>query len=141
MTAHNVDLHRRSVAAFNTRDIEAFIGFCDPRIELHSAVTIPGGGAYHGHPGVRKWHRDLQDGWGDDLWIEPEAYYDVGEHTVTFHVLHGRGLQSGADVAMSAAHVCRWHDSLIVYFRGYSRRQDALSDLGAAESPPDPIAP
>jgi hypothetical protein len=78
---------------------------------------------------------------GDDLWIEPEAYYDVGEHTVTFHVLHGRGLQSGADVAMSAAHVCRWHDSLIVYFRGYSRRQDALSDLGAAESPPDPIAP
>jgi len=125
----NVDLHRRSVDAFNTRDVQNFIAFCDPQIELHSAVTAPGGATYTGHDGVRQWHRDLADGWGDDLWIEPEAYFDLGDHTATFHVLHGRGHQSGAAVAMPAAHVCRWVDGLIVYFRGYSDRDEALKQL------------
>jgi uncharacterized protein len=128
----NVDLHRRSVEAFNTRDVENFIPFCDPDIELHSAVTAPGGATYRGHDGVRQWYRDLADGWGGDLRIEPEAYFDLGDETVTFHVLHGRGHQSGADVAMPAAHVCRWRDRLMVYFRGYSDRDEALRELTAS---------
>jgi ketosteroid isomerase-like protein len=127
----NVDLHRRSVDAFNTRDVENFIALCSPEIELHSAVTVPGGATYRGHDGVRRWYRDLADGWGDDLRIEPEAYFDFGPETVTFHALHGRGQHSGADVAMPAAHVCRWQDGLMVYFRGYSDRDEALQELMA----------
>jgi ketosteroid isomerase-like protein len=141
MSQENVDLHRRSVEAFNTRDIEAFIAFCDPQIELHSTVTVPGGAEYHGHDGVRSWHRDLEDGWGDELRVEAEAYFDLGEHTITFHVLRGRGRQSDAQVAMPAAHLCRWHDGCIVYFKGYSQREDALRDLGISEDALKPIAP
>jgi ketosteroid isomerase-like protein len=137
----NVELHRRSVDAFNTRDVEKFIAYCDPQIELHSTVTVPGGPVYDGHDGVRRWHRDLEDAWRDELRVEPEAYFDLGKHTITFHVLHGRGRQSGADVAMPAAHLCRWRDGLIVYFKGYAHREDALSDLGVAEDAVEPIAP
>jgi ketosteroid isomerase-like protein len=137
----NVELHRRSNDAFNSRDVEAYVAFCHPEIELHSAVTVPGGGVYHGHDGVRRWHRDLEDAWGDELYVEPEAYFDLGEHTASFHVLHGRGRQSGADVAMPAAHVCRWREGRIVYFRGYSRREDALADLGTSEDAAERIAP
>jgi hypothetical protein len=43
MPEHNVELDRRSVEAFNKPDVEMFIAFCDPQIELHSAVTAPGG--------------------------------------------------------------------------------------------------
>jgi ketosteroid isomerase-like protein len=141
MSQENVDLHRRSVDAFNTRDVEAFIAFCDPQTELHSTVTVPGGAVYHGHDGVRRWYRDLADGWGAELRIEPEAYFDLGEHTITFHVLHGRGRQSGADVTMPAAHLCRWRDGLIVYFKGYAHREDALRDLGVSEDALESIAP
>ena len=141
MSEENVELHRRSVEAFNTRNVEAFIAFCDPQIELHSTVTVPGGAVYHGHDGVRRWHRDLEDGWGEELHIEPEAYFDLSEHTITFHVLHGRGRQSGADVAMPAAHLCRWRDGVIVYFKGYARKEDALGDLGVSEDALQPIAP
>ena len=141
MSQEDVDLHRRSVEAFNTRDVENFIAFCDPQIELRSTVTVPGGAVYHGHKGVRTWHRDLSDGWGDELRIEPEAYFDLGEHTITFHVLHGRGRQSGADVAMPAAHLCRWRDGLIVYFKGYAEREDALRDLRMSEDGLEPITP
>jgi ketosteroid isomerase-like protein len=137
----NVDLHRRSVAAFNTRDVEAFVAFCDPRIELHSAVTVPGGGAYYGHEGVRKWYRDLAEGWGSDLSIEPEKYFEVDDATITFHVLHGRGHQSGADVEMRAAHLCRWHAGAMTYFKGYAHRQDVFRDLGVSEDDLQSLAP
>ena len=88
MSQETVDLHRRSVEACNTRDVENFIAFCDPQIELHSTVTVPGGAAYHGHDGVRRWHRDLADGWGDELRVEPEAYFDLGEHTIKIGRAH-----------------------------------------------------
>jgi hypothetical protein len=137
----NIELHRRLNEAFNSRDVEAYVAFCDPEIELHSAVTVPGGGVYHGHDGVRKWHRDIADAFGDEVSVEPEAYFDLGEHTISFHVLHGRGQQSGADVATAAAHLCRWHDGLMVYFKGYLRREDAFRELGVSEDARQPIAP
>jgi hypothetical protein len=134
-------LHRRAVAAFNTRDVEKFIALCDPEIELHSAVTVPGGAIYHGHDGVRMWYRDLADAFGNEVSLEPEAYFDLGEQTITFHVLHGRGRHSGAHVAEPFAHLHGWRAGLIVYFRGYSHREDALKDLGISVDALDPIAP
>ena len=141
MPDSNLELHRRSVAAFNERDVEKFISYCDPEIELRSTVTVPGGAMYHGHEGVRQWQRDLEDGWGDELKIEPEAYFDLGERTITFHVLHGRGRQSGADVEMPAAHLCRWRSGLVVFFKGYARRQDVFDDLQVSRESLTPIAP
>jgi hypothetical protein len=132
VTERNLELHRRANEAFNSRDIEAYIAYCDPGIELHSAVTVPGGGVYHGHAGVRRWHRDLKDVFGDEIQVEPEAFFAVGDHTISFHVLQGRGQQSGAQVATPAAHVCRWGGGLITYFKGYTHREDALTDLGAS---------
>ena len=141
MSRENVELHRRAGEAFNTRDVERYIAYCDPEIELHSGVTVPGGAVYHGHEGVRKWHRDIEDAFGDEVRVEPEAYFDLGKYTISFHVLHGRGRQSGADVATPAAHVCRWRDGRMVYFKGYTHREDALTDLGVSEDVLEPIAP
>ena len=141
MSEANVELHRRANEAFNSRDVDAYLDFCDPEIELHSAVTVPGGAVYNGHEGVRRWHRDIADAFGDEVSVEPESYFDLGEHTISFHLLHARGQQSGADVEMPAAHLCRWRDGRIVYFKGYSRREDAFKDLGVEENVPEPIAP
>jgi ketosteroid isomerase-like protein len=137
----NLQLHRRSVDAFNTRAVEEFVALCDPEIELHSTVTVPGGTVYHGHQGVRQWHRDLEEGWGDELRIEPEAYFAHGDHTISFHRLHGVGRQSGADVVMPAAHLCRWRDDRMVYFKGYAERAQAFADLGVTQEALQAIAP
>ena len=138
MSQKNVELHRRVVEAFNTRDVEQIVPLCDPRIELHSAVTTS---VYHEHEGVRRWHRDLKDAFGEELWIEPEAYFDIGEHTITFHLLHGRGRHSGADVAERFAHVHRWRNGLIVWFKAYAHQQDALTDLGVSMDAAERIEP
>ena len=110
MAPRNVELHRRANDAFNSRDVEAYVAYCDPEIVLHSAVTVPGGAVYHGHDG-------------------------------SFHVLRGRGLHSRAGVATPAAHVCRWRDGRIVYFKGYLERTDALRDLGLSEDSAEAFEP
>ena len=138
MSRENLGRHRLLVDAFNRRDVDGIVALCDPQIELHSAVTAT---IYRGHEGVRGWHRDLEEAFGAELRLEPEAYFDVGEHTVTFHVLHGRGRHSGVAVAERFAHVHRWRDGLTVWFKAYAHQDDALKDLGLSKDAAEPIDP
>jgi hypothetical protein len=91
---------------------------------------------------VRRYLRDFRDAWGDDFHVEAETFYDLGgEQTLMFYSVHGRGQQSGAEVAMRGAQVCRWRDGLVVYAKAYVHREDALRDLGVSEDALVPIAP
>ena len=140
MSQENVELHRRFVEAFNARNVEGLIVLCDKQVEFHSLFAAVGDTVYHGSE-IRRWHRDLEDVWGKEIRIEPEAFFDLGDHTIAFNVLHGRGHQSGVDVAMSYAHVMRWRDGRIVYFKAYVHREDAFRELGVAEDELEPIDP
>jgi ketosteroid isomerase-like protein len=141
MSQQNVELHRRYIRAFNARDVEGLIACCDPNIELHSTFAAADGAVYHGHDGMRVYHQDMTDAWGDELGVETSAYFDLGERTLAFHVLHGRGRASGADVALPIAQVSHWRDGLMIFFKGYPRREDALRALGVSEDELEPIAP
>jgi ketosteroid isomerase-like protein len=141
VSEQNVELHRRWFEAYNARDIEALIAYCDPGIEFHSVFAAVGGALYHGHDGMRRWHRDMQDVWGEKISIEPEAYFDLGDDTLVFALLHGRGQGSGAEVAIAGAQVARWRDGRMVYVKAYANKDDALGDLGISEDALEPIAP
>jgi hypothetical protein len=141
MSDRNVDLLRGFVEAFNARNVEATLAYSDPNIELHSVFAAVGGAVYHGHDGMRSWQRDFEEAWGEEIRIEPEAYFALGHDTLLFYMLHGRGKHSGVEVAMPVATVFRWRDGLLVYFKGYSDRADALSDLGVSEDELEPIEP
>jgi hypothetical protein len=78
-----------------------------------------GGGVYHGHDGIRQWQRDLEESWGKEIGVEPEACFDLREHTLIYYVLHACGTQSGAEVAMPIAAVARWQSDLLVYSEAY----------------------
>jgi hypothetical protein len=140
MSQENVKLHRRAIEAFNARDVEAFIAFIDPSVEFHTEFATVSGG-YHGHDGVRKFFRDLEDVWTDGIRLEPEAYFDLGEQTLVFYVLHARGGLSGAEVATPSAHVVRLRNGLAVYLKGYFHKEDALKDLSLSEDALEPVDP
>jgi hypothetical protein len=140
MSSQNVERWRSVIEAFNTRDIEAMIAYADPSIEFHSAFAEVGG-VYHGRAGMRRWVQDFEEVWGHEIRLEPQAYFDLGGHTLALNVLHGRGRQSGADVTMPIAIVARWVDGLIVFIKGHAHREDALSDLGVSEDELEPIDP
>ena len=141
MSEANVELLRRIAEAYNARDAEAFAALCDPEVEIHSVFSDVAGGVYRGYDGVRTMFGDLEDAWGEGFSIEPEAYFDLGERVVMYYVLHGRGKQSGADVALPAAGVSRWRDGLFTYWRTYPYREDALTDLDVSEDDLVPIPP
>jgi ketosteroid isomerase-like protein len=141
VSERSVQTLRYLLAAYNARDIEAFMAHCDPNIEFHSAFSAVGGADYEGHDGLRAWSRDVEDVWGTEVRVELETLYDLDEHILAFYVLHGRGRQSGAPVAMSVALVARWRDGLIVYMRGYANRDDALRELGVTVDELEAIDP
>src|SRR5260370_41432041 len=141
MCERDIELVRRIIDAYNARDVEAYIAYCNPSVEFHSAFASVGGAVYHGHDGVRKFFRDMQDAWGGVIRIEPEAYFDLGEHTLAFYALHARGRHSGADVAMPVALLARWRDGLAVYAKGNAQSEEALSPLGLSEDELEPIQP
>ena len=126
--------------AFNNLDADALVAVCDSGIEVHSVFAAIGGAVYHGHDEVRRWLRDIDEAWSR-FCVEAEAYFDLGENTLAFVVLHGRGRQSGADVVMPYAQVMRWSVGSCVYFKAYAHREDALRDLGVPEDALEPIAP
>jgi hypothetical protein len=110
-------------------------------VELETAFTAVGGEVYRGHDGLRTWHRDVEEVWGDTVHAELEAYFDLGERTLAFYVLHARGKHSKVEVAMPVALVARSCHSGIVHAKAYAHREDALSDLGVTEAELEPIDP
>jgi ketosteroid isomerase-like protein len=141
VSLENIEANRRLLAAYNARDIAGMLGYFDPGIELHSAFAAVEGAVYRGHDGIRRWHRDLTEAWGEEVRVEPDAYFDLGEQTLVFYVLHGRGEHSGLEVTMEAAYVVTWRDGRAVDLKAYAHRPDALRHLGLSETELEPIAP
>jgi hypothetical protein len=42
---------------------------------------------------------------------------------------------------MPFAQVAKWRDGLLIYWKAYVHREDALRDLGVSEDALEPIAP
>ena len=141
MSKENIDRLRDAIEAFNARDVEAFLSYFDPNIELHSAFSAVGGADYQGHEGIRKLFEDFEAAWGAAMHVEPEAYFDLGDQAISSYVVHGRGLHSGVEVDLPSAMVTGWRDGLIVYLKAYAHREDAFAELGVAEGELEPLAP
>jgi hypothetical protein len=126
------------------RSLRSLLPFaqCDSAQDLCNLILARaiGVSVYHGHDGMRSWFGQLDDAW-EELRVEPEAYFDLGQQTLLFYVLHGRGRKSGAEVAMQGAQLFRRHDGRGVYGKTYAHREDALGDLGLSEDALEPIAP
>lgn len=71
----------------------------------------------------------------------PRPFFDLANHTLMFGVQHGRGPQSGAEVAMPATAVAGWREGLCVSHKAFVHREDALRELGVSEDALEPIAP
>src|ERR1700730_17788177 len=140
MPERDVERPRSVIDAYNARDIEAFIRYCDRQLEFHAAWVGVAPTLYVGHAGLRRWHQELEDAW-DEIALQPDEYFDLGDRVLTFATQRGRGRHSAVEDAMPVGFVARWPDGLMIYRRGYLDRADALRDLGVTEDELEPIAP
>jgi ketosteroid isomerase-like protein len=59
MSQENMEIVRRSVEAFNDRDLDTVMEMCDPQVEWHTPPDIPDAAVYHGLDEARKSVEDL----------------------------------------------------------------------------------
>ena len=103
MSGESVEVAPALTEAIQRARHRGALSCCDPQIEFHSTFAAVGGAVYHGHDGLRRWYRDLEEAWRDAVRPHLEAFFDLGEHTLTFTVVHGRGMQSAVDVVLPIA--------------------------------------
>jgi ketosteroid isomerase-like protein len=54
MSQENVELLHQVVAAWNRRDLDAYLQLVDPEGEFYAAWTRVEGGTYRGHEGLKR---------------------------------------------------------------------------------------
>jgi ketosteroid isomerase-like protein len=133
MSQENVELLRRSVIAFNRRDLDAYLALMDDDVEgIPRAVAMEGGDYYHGHDGVRRWWKDLFDVF-PDFTVEAVEVRDLGDSTLAALRGLGRGAGSEAPFEDTFWGTHRWRRGKCVWWRFFQTRSEALEAVGLSE--------
>ena len=89
-------------------------------------------GTYRGHDGIRTLIRLTAEIF-DRFRYEVDEFVDLGDSILALGRLRVRGLQSGATGVQSGAWVMQVRDGMIVSYRSYLRREEALKAVGLRE--------
>jgi ketosteroid isomerase-like protein len=129
----DVERFRTAVAAYNRRDLDAFLAVCDPEVESYPITAAAEGGAYRGPEGVRRWWENMKATWGDSLHAQVAEVRDLGDRLLALGRLTGRGLGSGIALDTELGWVVEFREGRIIRWRAFSRHADAVEAAGLAE--------
>lgn len=125
----NVAVVRRSLAAYNRRDIEALRAINHPDVEADwSASRGLHAGVYKGFSEVLGFFETFFDTL-DEVRIEPEGFIESGDLVVVPNVAYIRG-RDGIAVEARSAIVFEVRDGVVVRLRLYQETDDALEAVG-----------
>ena len=133
MSQENVELFRRSVDAFNQRDLDAYLALMDDDVEVVPRMSaIEGESGYRGHDGVRRWWSSLLDVF-PDYSMELVDVRDLGDLTFATTRISGHGAGSAAPTDNAAWIMVRWRRGKGVWWRTFNARAEALEAAGLSE--------
>jgi ketosteroid isomerase-like protein len=120
---------RQGYEVFNATS-EVDLDFWAPDVEyIQTAEVGAGETVFHGREGVARAVDELTDVF-EDLRVEPERFFDLGDRVVAFVRLRGRARGSGVPIDAPFAHVATFRGAQITRWRAYARREEALEAEG-----------
>jgi ketosteroid isomerase-like protein len=131
MSPENVELHHRSIEAFNRRDFDALLALTDSDVEYMPRLASVEGN-FHGHDGVRRWWEDLLEAF-PDYTAEIVEMQDRGDLTVAAVRTRGRGAGSDAPHDQKLWQVARWRLGKCTWRCTFETRAEALEAAGIQE--------
>jgi ketosteroid isomerase-like protein len=132
VSQQNVETFYKAVDAYNRGDLETYLETAHPDVEWYPfTAEAEGGGAYHGHEGVRRWWSNLVSSL-DEFEASISETQDLGDTVIAFGRLRGR-FKSGINLEGEFAWVARYRDGLVVWGRVYGTRAAALEAVGLRE--------
>lgn len=136
MSQEHVEIVRRCIELFNSRDLTQPLELVDPDIELDLSRNIFNPDIYHGHAGIERWRDAVEDVW-DDFHGTVEDLVDADDKVVGAFTMGGKGKESGVEVTMRIFSIWTLRDSKIVkVVGGFRNRAEVLEAAGLTDDAP-----
>jgi hypothetical protein len=132
MSAHNVDVIRRLVGAFNRGDFGA-LNELAADVELQDEPRIPGAVWNYGHQGAVEWAVKLWQVFGE-FCLTIDAPMATGDRVAVYWRAHGKGKRSGIEVDTSGYAVFTITDRKVRRLEFFDTRRAALEAAGLTEA-------
>jgi ketosteroid isomerase-like protein len=131
MSAENVEIVKRTIDAYNRRDLDALRPLNDPDVKIDwSASRGVEAGEYEGIDAALRFLQSWFDAF-EEIHIEPESFMDAGESVMVPNVTRFRG-REGIEVAGRSAFVFTFRDGRVVRVRLYQEAHEAFKAAGLA---------
>jgi ketosteroid isomerase-like protein len=131
VSRENVDLVRRTYAAWNSGDVDAVVAMLAPDVEWHGHPRLPEPGPYRGRDQVERWMGQFREAWGS-LAAQPVELIDAGDSVIALVHMTGRGRGSGVEVRGGVdVHVMTLGPNGVIFFRIYPA--DVAAELAGLE--------
>ena len=130
MSQAHVEIAKRSIDAFNRRELDAYDDLFTPDFEWFSAFSgTVEGDTYRGREGIERYFGEISDTWQEFRAIA-EEYRDLGDRVLLLGRFQGRGKGSGAPVNAQLGTVNDFRDGKISSSRVYLDHGEALRAAG-----------
>jgi ketosteroid isomerase-like protein len=84
----NAEIVRRSYEVWNSGDLDSFLEFLSPDLEMDLTERVLNPGSYRGVEGFRQWAAELSEVWKE--WtMEPEDIVEAGDRSSSPSVREG----------------------------------------------------
>jgi ketosteroid isomerase-like protein len=130
-SAEDIELIRRSYAAWNRGDIEAIVEIVTDDVEIRPVLGDQvAANEFRGPDGMRRWSETINSAM-DDFHVDVEEVIDVGgdRYLALLH-FSGRGKASGAPVALDASHLHTVRNGRLVQLLGYQSWDEGRAAAG-----------
>jgi ketosteroid isomerase-like protein len=115
--------------AITRGDVDAALEVCHPEVEFLSVLAVDGK-AYLGHAGIREYFEDVTSAW-DEWTVEVHRTAVVPDGRIVIEMtMHARGRESGAPIAVFAAHVWTLRDGKLLRNQPFREPEHALRATG-----------
>ena len=134
MSEENVEVLKRSVEAYNRRDMDTLMDLVSPDYEFAPYLaTLLETTTYRGHEGLRRYFEDADSTW-EEIQIRFDDVRDAGGGLVyASGQLYGKGRASGLEVQVPLACVAEVRDGKLTRLQSYEKAQEALEAAGLSE--------
>ena len=132
MSADDVEVVRRALAALDRRDVEAYLEVASPQIELITPA-LPLQGPITGHEGIRDFFRELWS-YSEASEFQVEQIRAVDGRVLAFFVITATGPQ-GIQTSARVAGVYDLEHGRIRRAHIFGDRTEALEAVGLSERP------
>ena len=129
VSSANVELVRKAIAAWNAGDIDDWLEFFTPDIEVVFPADVPEPGPFHGRDELRAWAEGFMGAW-EDFQAEIRQAVPAGEQVVIALYQRAHGRDAGIEMEQTDWHVFSVRDGKVARWRDYWTQAEAFEAAG-----------